>query len=508
MEIQPENLETKKYVAKTISGLEEVLAEELVEMGAANVEVLKRAVSFDGDLRMLYKANYCLRTAQRVLSPLYSFELADEDDLYNEVNKFDWENHLELHKTLAVDAFVTDSEITHSHFAALRTKDAIVDRFRTVYNGRRPSVDTENPDFRINIHINGSNCNVSLDSSGASLHKRGYRVANAEAPLSEVLAAGLIRLSGWDKNSNFIDPMCGSGTLLIEAAMYANNIPAGSYREKFAFMNWKNFDSKLWNEVKDEALEQQTEFEHQIIGSDISPKNLAAAKANVKAAKMHKDIYLYVEDCAETEPPQGNVSGTIIINPPYGERIKLNDIVGLYKGIGDVLKKNYTGYNAWVISSDQKALSLIGLRPSRKFTVFNGQLECKYVHFDLYRGSKKELYESGEIEAFNASKPKEKEKKYKEFQRKPSSSEPRRNFNNSERDNNSERKNTDRKPFEKREHTPFEKKENFKSRERKTFRGDNAPERKRIYPRDNQSYKPVEKPENKKQDTNFDELED
>ena len=383
------------FIVKTIAGLEEVLAAEIVELGGENVEVLTRAVSFEGDKRMLYKANYCLRTAQRILMPIFSFQMADEDDLYNQVNSYPWENHLSLTKTLAVDAVASDSELTHTHYIALLTKDAIVDRFRTLNNGRRPSVDTENPHVRINMHIRGSICDVSIDSSGASLHKRGYRVSNAEAPLSEVLAAGLIMLSGWKHDCPFIDPMCGSGTLVIEAAMIANNFPAGMYRKEFGFMHWPDFDQELYNEVTAEALDKQTEFEFPIIGSDISPKNLSSARSNLKSARLHKDVKLMVSPFAELKPPPGN-PGLIIINPPYGERIRLNDIIGLYKSIGNTLKQEFAGYQAWVISSDQRALSFIGLRPTAKLPVFNGPLECRFEHFDLYKGSKRGRYMDGE----------------------------------------------------------------------------------------------------------------
>ena len=391
MEPTTSGAEPQTFIVKTISGLEEVLAQELTELGCANVQLLKRAASFEGDKRMLYKANYCLRTAQRILMPIFSFQMADEDDLYININAYPWENYLDLLKTLAVDAVVNDSELTHSHYVALRTKDAIVDRFRTLNNGRRPSVDTENPDIRINIHINGSTCDVSIDSSGVSLHKRGYRVSNAEAPMSEVLAAGLIKLSGWKNDCHFIDPMCGSGTLLIEAAMIANNFPAGMYRKDFGFMHWPDFDEVLWKEVTKEALDQQTEFDYHIIGSDISGKNLSSARSNLKSARLHKDVKLFVSPFSALQAPAGE-PGIVIINPPYGERIRLGDIIGLYKSIGNTLKQEFTGYQAWVISSDQKALSFIGLRPSAKLPVFNGQLECRFVHYDLYKGSKRGRY--------------------------------------------------------------------------------------------------------------------
>jgi putative N6-adenine-specific DNA methylase len=390
-----ENNSPQTLVAKTIAGLEDVLAGEIIALGAQNVQKLNRAVSFEGDRKLLYRANYSLRTALRILVPLYSFQLADEDDLYQNIYDYPWENHLKVTNTLAVDAVVTDSELTHSHFVALRTKDAVCDRFRSQNNGRRPSVDTDNPDFRISIHINGNQCDVLADSSGASLHKRGYRVSNAEAPMSEVLAAGLILLTDWDKKSNFIDPMCGSGTLLIEAALIANNFPPGMYRKEFGFMRWNDFDAELWETVKQEALDEQTEFEYKILGSDISQKNLSAANANVKSARLHKDIQLTVSAFSEVQPPKDE-PGIIVMNPPYGERIRTNDIIGLYRSIGDTLKQTFTGYNAWIISSDQTAIKFIGLKPAKKFEVWNGPLECKFEKFELYRGSKKFESEAGE----------------------------------------------------------------------------------------------------------------
>ncbi len=389
--------ENPLFVAKTYAGLEEVLANELTQLGAGNIEVLTRAVEFTGDQKLMYAANYNCRTALRVLKSLHRFELDNEDDLYLNVNRFPWEQYFSIQQTFAVDAVVFDSEMTHSHFVALRTKDAICDRFRERNNGRRPSVDTDNPDFRVHIHISQNACDIQLDSSGASLHKRGYRVSNAEAPLSEVLAAGLVLLSGWKKNCQFIDPMCGSGTLLIEAALIANNIPCGMYRKDFGFMYWNDFDRDLFEEVKAEAFDRQTEFEYEIVGYDISSRNLSAAKANVKAAKLHKDIQLQVADIRnltlDFEQP-----GYLITNPPYGERVKSDDIVGLYRDLGDVLKKNFQNYTAWVISADFWALKNIGLKSSQTLNVWNGPLECKVLKFELYQGSKKGKYLSREEE--------------------------------------------------------------------------------------------------------------
>lgn len=291
-----------------------------------------------------------------------------------------------MDQTIALDAVVTDSPITHSHYASLKSKDAIVDRFRS-NSGVRPSVDIDNPDIRINLHIYRNKCDVSLDSSGMSLHKRGYRQAIAEAPLSEVLAAGLILLSGWDRKSNFIDAMCGSGTLLIEAALIANNIAPGQYRENFGFMRWNDYDNDLWNRMVDASMHDGVEFDHRIVGSDISERNLAAARTNIRSARLHKDIELVVAPFDGFEPPDG--PGILIMNPPYGERIVVDDIVKLYQSIGDRLKSRYSGFDAWIISADFNALKFIGLKPTAKLPVFNGQLECRFVHFSIYQGSKR-----------------------------------------------------------------------------------------------------------------------
>ena len=377
-------------VAKTITGLEEVLAAELKALGANDVELLKRAVSFTGDKALMYKANQWVRTALRILKPLKSFTLVNEDDLYTELKQIPWEDYMDVHKTLAMDAVVNDSLFTHSHFVALRAKDAVVDYFRDKF-GRRPSVNTENPDLRINIHLQNNICDISLDSSGTSLHKRGYRQIVGEAPMSEVLAAGLILLSGWDKQSNFLDPMCGSGTLLIEAALIANNIPPSTYREDFGFMKWKDFDAELWKDLKNEAFDLQTEFDYKIIGSDISERNLSAAVRNVRSAHLHKDIELSVGSFENIVPPEG--PGMLITNPPYGERIQVRDIIQLYRQIGDTLKQKFAGWQTWVISGDLLAIKHIGLKPTKRITVFNGQLECKFNKFEIYEGSKKAKYQ-------------------------------------------------------------------------------------------------------------------
>lgn len=392
MAMQPGN-NSIKMLAKSPAGLEEILAGELQELGAKNIELLNRAVAFEGDKKLLYAANYRCRTALRILIPISHFSIETEQDLYTEIKSIRWEDYLGNENTIAINSTVTSSVFTHSHYVSLRAKDAIVDRFREK-TSERPSVDIDNPDFRINVHIYKDEVSVSFDSSGASLHKRGYHVSNAEAPLNEVLAAGMILLSGWDGQSNFIDPMCGSGTLLIEAAMIAMNIPAGEFREEYGFMRWKDFDDELWEEVQNDALEQQRTFEHKIIGSDISEHNLRSAHANLKQAELTKNVTLKISPFQEMTPPEGG--GVMITNPPYGERIQVEDIVSLYQDLGDVLKQKYKGYKAWVISSDLMALKKIGLKPMKKYILFNGQLECRYAGFDLYEGSKRARYQTGD----------------------------------------------------------------------------------------------------------------
>ncbi len=373
-------------VAKTMTGLEEVLANELEQIGATEIEISNRAVSFKGDTAVMYKANYWCRTALHILKPIANFYIRREEDLYKKIYDIPWEEYLDENGTLAVDAVVNASVMNHSHYAALKTKDAIVDRFRDL-TGSRPGVDTENPDVRINIHLFKNLCNVSIDSSGYSLHKRGYRIKTGAAPISEVLAAGMILLSGWDKKCNFIDPMCGSGTIVCEAALIANNIPPGYYRKAFGFQKWKDFDNVLWEQIKTDALSDQYEFEYEIVGSDISRESIEIALENAKSARLHKDITFHVGSFAEQIPPEGG--GVMVTNPPYGERIVPEDIVKLYQEIGDGLKKNYKGYNAWIISSDMNALKFIGLRPTRKIALFNGPLECRLVKFEIYEGSKR-----------------------------------------------------------------------------------------------------------------------
>lgn len=377
-------------LAKCPAGLESILASELIALGALDVEPMYRAVAFTGNKRLLYAANYHCRTALRILLPIHRFSIRTEDDLYRLVKNIRWEEYFSPSDTFAIDSTVNSSVFSHSHFVSLRTKDAIADRFRE-RTGNRPSVNIEDPGFRINVHLSNNEVNISFDSSGSSLHKRGYHVSNAEAPLSEVLAAGMILLAGWDGQTNFTDVMCGSGTLLTEAAMIAMNLPAGQFRESYGFMRWKDYDPSLWDQILEDALSEQRDLNVIIRGSDISENNLRSAMANLKQARLHKDVELRVAPFTEAIPPPA--PGTLITNPPYGERIPVNDINRLYSELGSTLKHKYQGYKAWIISADHHALKMTGLKPMKKYTLFNGQLECHYAGFELFAGKRKEFLE-------------------------------------------------------------------------------------------------------------------
>ncbi len=372
-----------EMVAKTFKGLEEVLAEELRGLGAKNVEPGRRMVSFEGDLAMLYRANMCCRTALRILKPIYKFTASDPDTLYSMVKEFDWTKVLSLDKTFAIDTTAYSDEFTHSRFVTYRVKDAIVDYFKDRFGpDKRPGVRLQDADVLINVHISGERVTLSLDSSGESLHKRGYRVEQTEAPISEVLAAGIILKSGWRGDCPLVDPMCGSGTFLIEGAMIAAGIMPGIYRKRFAFEAWPDFDADLFDSIyNDESSEREPSC--RIIGADISPKAIAIARANIKQAGVGRYIDLEVKAIKDwTEAP---ADGILVTNPPYGERIVTDDMDRLYREIGSALKHVFTGYHAWIIALREEHFNAIGLSPSVKEEVFNGALECQlreYVIFD------------------------------------------------------------------------------------------------------------------------------
>lgn len=368
-----------------MAGLEPTLAEELSALGAQEIEPLTRAVACSGDQRLLYRANLELRTALRVLIPVETFRARDEKGLYRGIYGIDWSAFMGPAGTLAVDSSVSSELFNHSKYVALKTKDAIVDQFRDRY-GRRPNVRFEDPSLRVNVHIWQDQCTVSIDASGDSLHKRGYRSNTMEAPINEVLAAGLVLLSGWRRDCAFVDPMCGSGTILIEAALYAMNVPPQMYRQRFGFMNWKDYDNGLWQSLKREAEARIQPFNHGLWGYDIDFRAIGVCRQNLLGAHLEGKVNVERRNFERLDPPAPG--GLLIMNPPYDERLQLNDIGALYKAIGDTLKQRFSGYRAWIISANKEALKHIGLRPSKKFTLFNGALECRYLGFELYEGRK------------------------------------------------------------------------------------------------------------------------
>jgi putative N6-adenine-specific DNA methylase len=371
-------------LAKTMFGLEEALAEELRKLGAQNIKPMNRAVSFKGDKGFMYKANLNLRTALRILKPIAHFQAHDEKELYKKLCEIDWTAIFDLNATFATHA-TTHSEIfTHSKYASLVMKDAIADTFRNKFD-KRPNVDPEMPDVSINLHIAKHTCTVSLDSSGDSLHKRGYKSDAVTAPMNEVLAAGLILLSDWNKISNFHDPMCGSGTILIEAALIAYNIPSNIFRERFGFEGWKDFDPKLWETIKEASLDKETNYYGKITGSDNFQKAVRISRTNIDNALMHDNIKVTNSDFFETEIAPGTF---VMFNPPYGERIDLG-VNDFYEKVGTTLKHNYQGCTIWLISSDIENMKLIGLKPNHKIKVMNGELECSFRKFEVYEGSQK-----------------------------------------------------------------------------------------------------------------------
>ena len=379
-------------VAKTFLGLEGVLADELRALGAEDVTEGNRVVAFKGDKEMLYRANFACRTAVRVLKPFIKLRSTGADDLYEQLKSFDWEQLMTVKTTFAIDATVYSEDFTNSRFVTYRVKDAIADFFNEKY-GKRPSIRLTNPDIRFDVHISGREVTLSLDSSGDPLFKRGWRTAQTDAPINEVLAAGIIMLSGWRGETDLIDPMCGSGTFLIEAALIATNTAPGVYRDNYAFQQWPDYDEELFNTIyNDDSAER--EFTHKIYGSDIEGKAIAIARANVKSAGMNKYIELERRDIRDIElvPPDG----TLISNPPYGERLNIEDIDQFYSDMGFIFKHTFKGYNVWLICYDKEQYFKIGLKPSVKYALNNGGLDCELLQFVIFEGRYDELRERGE----------------------------------------------------------------------------------------------------------------
>lgn len=381
--------ENYNMLAQTLHGLEEVLEKELKVLGAMDVKKGNRAVSFRGDKGFMYKANLWLRTALRILKPIHHFRAyrLDEQELYKRLSKINWSDYMTIDDTFSIDTAVHSTHFPHTKFPALKAKDAIVDQFREK-TGMRPDVNTENPDITIHLHIRENECTISLNSSGDHLYKRGYRSATNEAPLNEVLAAGMIALSEWPGHGNFIDPMCGSGTILIEAAMIGCNIPAGIHREHFGFMNWQDFDQDLWEKILDVSLNKEKNFFGKIIGYDTNARTIDKAEQNIVNALFEDIIEVHHADFFDTKKPENEYATQLVFNPPYGERLKV-DTNALYSLIGDTLKTHYQDSNAWMITSDLDALKNVGLRPSRKIKLYQGKMECRFVKYEMYKGSKK-----------------------------------------------------------------------------------------------------------------------
>lgn len=377
-----------QMIAKTYQGLENILADEIRNLGGEDVEVLKRAVSFMGDNSIMYKVNLYSRVALAVLVPIESFTAEDPEELYRKALRIEWSKFFRPTDTFAITPSVNSTIFTHSQFASLKVKDAIVDHFRSK-TGKRPSVDKDEPSFRLNLHIYQKEVTISFDSSGDALFKRGYRQRQVEASLNELLAAGMIMLSGWRGESTFIDPMCGGGTLPIEAAMIAMNIPGGWYRKKFGFMNWPDYDEDLWYSIRTEAAREiKKQPDHFIIGTDLLSENIEKSKKNAHILRCNS-LRFAVKDFFDFERPDQEPA-MVMMNPPYGERLQSEtDLNAFYKAIGDEFKKKFNNCDAWIISSNMEALKSVGLKASEKYALFNGPLECSFRHFELYEGSKK-----------------------------------------------------------------------------------------------------------------------
>ncbi len=378
-----------KILIKTLHGLEEILAEEIRELGGADaIRVEKRAVSCEGDKTFLYKSNLHLRTAMKVLVPLYSFEANNEDELYAAVKKFDWGNYIHLDQTFAIDNTIRSTIFRHSKYVALKTKDAIADQFMAKL-GKRPNIDIQSPDIQLDIHCLENQFTISIDSSGDTLNRRGYRVTGHAAPLNEVLAAGMIKLSNWNPAKPLIDPMCGTGTILIEATMMALNMAPQLNRSHFSFMNWEDYDDELWKSLKDEAQGKvDYKKELSIKGGDNNKRILEDTQETIDKLGFSKYITLK-HTTLEKHIPEVK-DGVVIMNPPYGERLESADINAFYKEISDAFKKNFQGFEVWVLSSNMEALKHLRLKPSRKIVLFNGPLECRFQKYELYAGSRRE----------------------------------------------------------------------------------------------------------------------
>ncbi len=370
-----------KILVKTLAGLEEVLKKEIEDLGGKNIRAHKRAVSCEGDMDFVYKANIYLRTALRVLVPIFEFEAKDEHELYKNVYDFDWTQYLRKHQTFAIDNTVFSQYFKHSKYAALKTKDAIVDQFRKKFD-ERPSINVESPDIQLNLHAWNEKFSISLDSSGKPLNQRGYRDRGHQAPLNEVLAAGMILMSGWTPDKPLLDPMCGTGTILMEAAMIAYKIPPNAHRKDFGFKTWNDFEPMKWHRTKMDAESYKTDFDVSITGIEINPGAFRMANKTLKHLKLDRKVKVKRMDFFDYKPVR-ETEGVIICNPPYGERIG-EEIEEMYKKIGDHLKQNFKNQSVWLLSSNKAALKQIGLQTEERIALYNGSLDCEYCNYKIY----------------------------------------------------------------------------------------------------------------------------
>ena len=402
-------------IAKTFMGLEPVLAKELAQLGANNVQIGRRMVSFTGDKEMMYRANFALHTAIKILKPINYFKARSADEVYERIKEIDWSQYLDIDHTFTVDAVVFSDDFRHSKFVAYKVKDAIVDQFRE-RTGKRPNISVANPDLRLHIHIAEDDCTLCLDSSGESLHRRGYRQESVEAPLNEVLAAGMIMMTGWQGETDFIDPMCGSGTLLIEAALIARNMAPGLFRKEYAFEKWPDFDADLFDEIYNDDS-QERPFNHHIYGYDIDMKAVNTARINAKAAGLTSDITIEQQDFKDFQQPKDKA--ILVSNPPYGERISTPDLLGTYRMIGERLKHQFVGGDAWILSYREECFEQIGLKPSIKIPLYNGSLECEFRKYQMFDGKMKTFRSEGGVVKTEAEKrlmaEKHRFKKHREF---------------------------------------------------------------------------------------------
>ena len=370
-------------IATTMFGLEDILEKELIKLGAKKIKKGNRCIYFQGNQQCMYDANIRLRTALKILKVLQVFKTKSETELYKHIRRIKWHNILSTSNTFSVNSTVNSKYFTHSHYVSLVVKDAIVDHFKQKFK-KRPSVDTHKPQVNIHIHISNNKCTLSLNSSGDSLHKRGYRSSKFHAPINEVLAAGIILLSDWNKKTTLIDPMCGSGTFIIEAALIAMNKSPNIYRKIFGFQNWRDYNQKVFEEVKEAAIKRETPYHQTIKGYDISASTISMAKQHVNNMKLNNIVEVHGGDFFKLK---GDKTSTLIFNPPYGKRIEIHK--NYYTNIGNTLKHNYSGISAWIITSELQEIKKIGLRSSKKIKLFNGPLECRLVNYNLYEGSKK-----------------------------------------------------------------------------------------------------------------------